>query len=213
VDTRLRPYGAEGELATTPEELERYLAHDARPWEALTYTKQSFVAGDSLISARVLTSVWHQIIKLAARPGFSTAVRQMRERLERTNRYPHSFKQARGGFYDIDFLTSYLMLREASLTDGNTLNRLRHVNSIGAPQETEFVELERATLLYRTVDHVIRLVTGKPRPELPDAEHSRAAVEELVAKTFGRARTDLQSELNETAERVRRIFEQTVKNS
>ncbi|HYX53225.1 MAG TPA: hypothetical protein VE783_07220, partial [Candidatus Limnocylindrales bacterium] len=169
VDTRLRPYGGEGELVTTPGELESYLSRNAQPWEALTYTKLSFIAGNTQTATQVLPPMERRIIELAARPGFIAAVREMRERLERANRYPHSFKQARGGFYDIDFIASFLMLRHGALAEGNTLERLRHLRDRGTLPESEFDELERATFLHRTADHVIRLVTGKARPELPDA--------------------------------------------
>jgi [glutamine synthetase] adenylyltransferase / [glutamine synthetase]-adenylyl-L-tyrosine phosphorylase len=210
VDARLRPHGGEGELLVTPQQLERYLAEEAQPWEALTYTKLRFVAGRDDLKPQVLSSVWHRIIELAAQPGFTQAVREMRTRLENSNRYPHSFKLARGGFYDIDFIASYLMLRHASLA-GNTLDRLRHLQRAGALDATTAHQLNQAAVLYRTADHVIRLVTGRARPELPEAEHARAAVEALLAAMLGGPRHGrLQDELQETAEGVRKIFDRIV---
>ncbi|HET7871604.1 MAG TPA: hypothetical protein VFL42_03770, partial [Terriglobales bacterium] len=188
VDTRLRPHGGEGELVVTAQQLERYLAEEAQPWEALTYTKLRFVAGREDLKLQVLTSVWHRIVELGSQPGFTQAVREMRGRLEKSNRYAHSFKLARGGFYDIDFMLSYLMLRQALLGEGNTLDRLRYLCQLGAIDAGSGDELECAAVLYRTADHVIRLVTGRARPELPEAEHARAAVEGLVGTTVGAPR-------------------------
>jgi glutamate-ammonia-ligase adenylyltransferase len=211
VDTRLRPRGSEGELVVSAAQLEKYLAEEAQPWEALTYSKLRFVAGRQDLVPLVLTSVWHQIVELAARPGFSAAVTEMRGRLEKSNRYPRSFKLARGGFYDIDFIASYVILREANLVPGNTLERLAALRHARFLEELDFEKLRRATLLNRTVDHAIRLVTGRARPELPVAEHARQATEKMVGRILGTdTGRDLQSKLRETQGQVRLLFTKIV---
>jgi glutamate-ammonia-ligase adenylyltransferase len=207
VDARLRPRGTAGELVVSPAQVERYLAEEGQAWEALSYTKLRFVAGREDLAPLVLTNAWDQIVKISARPGFSAAVMEMRERLEKANRYPHSFKLARGGFYDIDFIASYLMLREASLAQGNTLDRLQHLRTMNFIDEPTFARLHDAALLYRTADHVIRLVTGRARPELPEAEHARKSVELLANRILEHGEgEDLQTRLAGTAESVRSIF-------
>jgi glutamate-ammonia-ligase adenylyltransferase len=207
VDARLRPHGKEGELVITPAQLERYLADEAQPWEALTYTKLRFVAGREELALSVLPMVESRILKLASATGFAQAVVEMRTRLEKSNRYAHSFKLAPGGFYDIDFIVSFLMLRSASPGSGNTLSRLEHLQRTGVMQRADVDELRSATILYRTAEHLIRLVTGRARPELPAAEHARAAVEDLAGNILGQNETgDTQHRLNITAERVRATF-------
>ena len=213
VDARLRPHGKEGELVVTPEQLERYLGVEAQPWEALSYTKMRFLAGQEAVAAALLPRVQDLIMEIASRPGFAGAVAEMRARLEKSNRYPHSFKLARGGFYDIDFIASFLLLLSRSLHPGNTLQRLGHLHRCGALDLSTFEQLHEATVLYRTADHVIRLVTGRARPELPAAEHARGAVNRLVAKILGSAEIDLQREFDVCAGRVRTIFQQVVTSS
>jgi glutamate-ammonia-ligase adenylyltransferase len=211
VDARLRPHGGEGDLVVTPAQVDRYLAEEALAWEALTYTKLRFVAGRTDVAPLVLTAAWHRTLDIARKPGFAQAVTEMRARLEKSNRYARSFKLARGGFYDIDFLSSYLMLREASLTQGNILDRLQHLRELGAIDEQTFDNLNQAALLYRTADHVIRLVTGRARPELPESEHARATVEKLVNCILTReTNNDLQAELDATKNKVREIFGRVV---
>jgi glutamate-ammonia-ligase adenylyltransferase len=211
VDARLRPRGGAGDLVVTPGQIERYLADEAQAWEALSYTKLCFVAGRQDLEQQVLTAAWNRIVEIASQAEFARAVREMRARLEKSNRYGHSFKLARGGFYDIDFLASYLMLRSLSPARGSTIDRLRHLQAMGALDPATGDELVQAALLYRTADHVIRLVTGRARPELPEAEHARAAVEKLVTGILDRdPRRNLQAQLEETAVRVRKIFEQIV---
>src|SRR5262249_52096770 len=90
VDARLRPHGTAGELVVTPAMVEKYLAEEAQPWEALTYTKLRFVAGRQDLAPRLITGVWRQIVEMAFKPEFSQAVVEMRMRLEKSNRYANS---------------------------------------------------------------------------------------------------------------------------
>ncbi|HMC29219.1 MAG TPA: hypothetical protein VKL99_00180, partial [Candidatus Angelobacter sp.] len=190
---------------------EKYLAEEAQPWEALTYSKLRFVAGRNDVAALLLPLVWHQIVEIAFRPGFSTAVREMRGKLEKSNRYPGSFKLAAGGFYDIDFLTSYVMLSQANLTAGNTEQKLQRLRDASLLPAAIVERLRQAALLYRTTDHAIRLVTGRVRPELPAIEHHRQAVEKMVKKVLGwPEETNLQTELHKTQREVREMFLQIV---
>jgi glutamate-ammonia-ligase adenylyltransferase len=213
VDTRLRPRGGEGDLVVTACQLGRYLAEEAQPWEALTYTKLRFVAGRQDVSAVTLPMVRSRIAEMGAKLTFGQEVLEMRARLEKSNRYPRSFKLARGGFYDIDFITSFLMLRQALFRDGNTLDRLARLCDDGLLERAAFAALRQATLLYRTVDHVIRLVTGRDRPELPEAEHARHATVSLVNRILGRdSGNDLQTELAQTQETIHRTFVDLIGN-
>jgi len=207
VDARLRPHGGEGELVTTAAQLDRYLAEEAQPWEALTYSKLRFVGGNAQVQPLVLGPAWHRIVEIASQGGFPAAVREMRTRLEKSNRYPGSFKLAAGGFYDIDFITSYLMLTQASLAGGNTEEKLQQLRAGGLLAAATVERLREAALLYRTTDHAIRLVTGRVRPELPASEHQRQSVEKLVKRVLGLAEeTDVQAELQAMQREVREIF-------
>ena len=210
MDARLRPHGGEGDLVVSATQVEKYLAEEAQPWEALTYSKLRFVAGRKDIAVSLLPLAWRRIIEIAARPGFSSAVLEMRGRLENSNRYPGSFKLARGGFYDIDFLASYLKLAQANMVTGNTLERLEALQRAQLLEQSIFEKLREATLLYRTADHAIRLVTGRARPELPTAEHARHATERIVNKILETEHQDLQAELLGMQEAVRNIFVNTL---
>ena len=144
---------------------------------------------------------------MAAQPRFAQAAVEMRARQEKSNRFSRSFKLARGGFYDIDFLASYFMLKKAPIAADNTEHRLRALQQAGLLEASVAEELAQAALLYRTVDHAVRLVTGRARPELPAAEHARQATESLVNRILSRRNSgDLQVELEATAVRVRQIF-------
>ena len=207
VDSRLRPRGGEGELVIAPQVLEKYLDEEAQPWEALTYTKLRFVAGDRRLAEEIMPAVHSRTVRMAAEPGFAQAVVEMRLRLEKSNRYERSFKLAPGGFYDIDFLASYLMLQAGRPEPENIDDRLQWLQHTGRLNAAVAEVLRDAARLYRTVDHAVRLVTGRARPELPTAEHARAATEALVNRILNRPTgLSVQDELDTAQGSVREIF-------
>ena len=62
--------------------------------------------------------------------------------------------------------------------------------------------------LLRACDHALRLVTGRSRKTLPDNEAARAAAAELTQKILQlNFSAGLQSELDDSAMRVREIYE------
>jgi glutamine synthetase adenylyltransferase len=97
------------------------------------------------------------------------------------------------------------MLKTAQITSENTQLQLQRLRDAGVLDHAAAEDLLQAALLYRTVDHAVRLVTGRARPELPAAEHARQSTESLVSKILNQ-RQDLQGRLDATAVRVRQIF-------
>jgi glutamate-ammonia-ligase adenylyltransferase len=210
VDPRLRPHGGEGELVITPCQLSAYFTHEAQPWEALTYTKLRLVAGCQTLAEDASAARQKLLTRYARDPAFVAAVREMREKLERTDEGTN-FKSAPGGFYDIDFIASYLSIREGISTPGNIHERLETLSRTGHLPSADAAELQRAAELVRTVEHVVRLVIGRRRKTLPRAEHARHVTEELTAGILRRRfQSGLAPELDKTFAAVRGIYEKIV---
>jgi glutamate-ammonia-ligase adenylyltransferase len=121
VDARLRPRGAEGELLVTPAQLESYFANEAQPWEALTYTKLRLIAGDAALGRRALTTIETLFNRFSVHPDFADAVRQMRQRLQDASAPEKSIRTSAGAFYDVDFLSSYLLVKHGIRPKGGTV--------------------------------------------------------------------------------------------
>ncbi len=132
VDLRLRPRGTEGELLVTPESLAAYFSNEAQPWEALTYTKLRYVTGSEELALRAMTAVEDHVLRFANDPSFGAAVRTMRAKLEKSDSEPN-FKVAPGGFYDIDYILSYLLVvYGVKDVQGNTPRAPAHPGGAGA---------------------------------------------------------------------------------
>jgi [glutamine synthetase] adenylyltransferase / [glutamine synthetase]-adenylyl-L-tyrosine phosphorylase len=183
VDARLRPHGREGELVASPPHLETYFAQEAKPWEALTYLKLRHVAGDYEVANRALQAVRKAIAKMATRPEFLPELSSVRGRLERSEPAPN-FKTGPGGIYDLDYLAGTLQAQHQLWLAGNLGDRLRLLHAHGLLKRDEFEQLSEAALFLRTLEHLVRLVTGRALKWLPAAEHAHRAVQKLLCRVL-----------------------------
>jgi [glutamine synthetase] adenylyltransferase / [glutamine synthetase]-adenylyl-L-tyrosine phosphorylase len=184
VDARLRPHGREGELIVTPTQLAIYFADEAKPWEALTYLKLRHVAGDSQVADRALRAVRDGITAIASQPDFARELNDVRAKLERSETGPN-FKTALGGTYDLDYLAGSLQARHQLWLAGNLLDRLRLLYESGLLRRGEYDQLAESGLFLRTLEHLVRLVTGRSRKWLPVAEHPHRSVQKLLWRVLG----------------------------
>ena len=207
VDPRLRPRGTQGELVVTPAQLNEYFAVEAEPWEALTYTKLRPVAGAEEIAARAVTAVDTLAHRYAAQPDFAAAVREMRFRLEERGG-EMNLKTSPGAIYDVDFIATYFAVRNRGERPARNIGeRLRALRDRSELDPASAGSLARAAELFRTVEHVVRLVTGRSRKTLPVGEHARQATEELARAILRREFPGgLEAELRRVAGETRVLF-------
>lgn len=149
VDARLRPHGREGELIVTPAQLAAYFRDEAKPWEALTYLKLRYVAGDREVGGRALEAVHTGIAEIAARPDFGSELTDVRLRLERSETTAN-FKTGPGGIYDLDYLAGSLQARHQLWLAGNLRERLNLLYEHGLLDAGEADQLTRSALFLRT---------------------------------------------------------------
>jgi glutamate-ammonia-ligase adenylyltransferase len=179
VDARLRPHGREGELIVSPSQLDAYFREEAKPWEALTYLKLRFVAGDSKVAEAIVHSVAAGVAEIAARPDFAAELREVRTRLERSES-AHNLKTWVGGSYDIDYIAGLLQAENRIWFIGNLQERLHLLHEKGLLPAEHFQRLSESARFLRTVEHIVRLVSGRARKWLPPAEHPRRSVQKLL---------------------------------
>ena len=212
VDARLRPHGAEGELLVTPQQLESYFSSEAQPWEALTYTKIRLVAGSAELGRRALAAVESLFARFADHDGFAEAVREMRQRLQDASAPEKSIRTSAGALYDVDFLSSYLLVKHSIRPKAGTLrDRLWRCAGAERLDKKDAAILDHAAELARTVEHLLRLVIGRNTRWLPAAEHARQAIEKLASQILRREFPEgLEQELLRTFAEVRTIYDRVV---
>ena len=206
VDARLRPHGREGELIVTPAQLAAYFEDEAKPWEALTYLKLRHVAGEAEIAERALQAVQEGIRQVAAQPNFCAELSAVRTKVERSETGPN-IKTGPGGTYDLDYLAGSLQARHQLCPVGNLRDRLQLLREHGLLDPSEFEILSEGALFLRTLEHVVRLVTGRARKWLPVAAHPHRSVQKLLWRVLGAEDSfDPEMRLKEVLQQTRELY-------
>lgn len=208
VDARLRPRGGEGELVITSAALTEYCKGEAMSWEALTYTKLRFLCGDRQVADQAAQAIEVAFSRFRHDAGLAASVREMRVRLEQLDA-ESNWKSSPGGIYDIDFLTGFLLLREAlPQKNGSLRDRLWRLREAGSLTKAEAGDLDHAAELLRTAEHVTSLVLGRAQKWLPASEQALAATERWMAGILRREfPSGLAPTLEEAMRSVREIYE------
>jgi glutamate-ammonia-ligase adenylyltransferase len=215
VDTRLRPRGQEGELVVTLEGLLSYIAEDAEAWELLTYLKAHPLAGNPQLGQAAVDRLQAAIYdRFSTYEDFEGELHQMRRRLEREVTVPSSnTKTAPGGYYDVDFAVSYMRLRHrvTAMAGANMVEQiaaLRAAKAIGADDASALTEGAR---FLRSVDHIIRLVTGKAPNGLPENGAQAETTESMAQRwnLISEGQT-LAAKLHETQQQLRYVYRRLV---
>jgi glutamate-ammonia-ligase adenylyltransferase len=215
VDTRLRPRGHEGELVVTADALVSYIQEAAHAWEALTYLKACPVAGSSELAQQTISRLSAALLDhFGPYPELAKQLQQMRRRLEKEVMVPPSnTKTAAGGYYDIDFVVSHLRLRHrvALPAGANVAEQIAALRTAGLLSDEDAQGLSDGAAFLRSVDHAVRLVTGRAADGLPEHVGHAEAVENL-ARRWGllEGGESLAERLRETQQQVRSIYRRVV---
>ncbi len=208
VDVRLRPRGTEGELVLTPTQLAVYFEQEAQAWEALMYTKLRLLAGSQAQGRCAISGLPSLFARFAADSGFGPAVCEMRGKLEALEAPEKSFKFLPGGLYDVDFITSVLLIKAGIANrQGSQRDRLWRCAAAGALDKSDAAKLDHATEMLRTAEHVSRLVAGRVIKWLPPTEHGRQVAERIAGQVLQREFAEgLEKELENQCREVRAIY-------
>ncbi len=218
VDTRLRPQGQEGELVVTEEALLHYVDSSAKTWEGFTYLKVLPIAGNLKLGCDVSAKLVSRVFdRFGADPNLESELRQMRRRLEREiSASTTGLKTAPGGYYDVDYALAYLRLRHRvrGAMGASTPELIGAIRAAGALSETDASALEQGAKFLRSIDHAVRIVTGKAAEGIPEHVGHAALVEDL-ARRWGMLRDDEKGEalsrrLREVQQEVRYVYRRLV---
>jgi glutamine synthetase adenylyltransferase len=168
------------------------------------------VAGDEDVASQAIAATEVLKNRLAPDPCFPAAVREMRTKLQEND---GGLKTAAGGMYDIDFLIAYTLIRQrVHAAEGSAGERLQMLNQVGLINKPDLQALLDALELYRTMEHAIRVATGRTGKIVPTYETARANVTELTCRMSTREiPRPLDEELALARGRVRGVFDRTVR--
>ncbi len=113
IDTRLRPSGNVGPVATSLDNFKKYHETTAQIWERQSLTRARVVAGDPGLAAAVSAAIDEALARPTEPLKLEAEVRAMRLRIfkEHGNEDPWNLKHCRGGLVELEFTAQFLVLR------------------------------------------------------------------------------------------------------
>src|ERR1019366_2552992 len=126
-------------------------------------------AGDHEVGSRALEAARKGTAEIATRPDFDSELNDVRIRLERSETTAN-FKTGPGGSYDLDYLAGSLQARHQRWLAGSLRERLNLLHEHGLLEAGEYDQLTQSALFLRTLEHLVRLVTGRARKGLRSEE-------------------------------------------
>jgi [glutamine synthetase] adenylyltransferase / [glutamine synthetase]-adenylyl-L-tyrosine phosphorylase len=117
VDMELRPNGRSGLLVSSLDSFAAYQREEAWTWEHQALTRARWVAGDAVIGERFV-QIRREVLMRARddaklRDEIVNMRQRMRGELDKSDAGHWDIKHGAGGLIDIEFITQYLVLRDA----------------------------------------------------------------------------------------------------
>ena len=177
VDTRLRPYGSKGALASSLGSFADYYteAGDAKQFERLALVRMRHVAGDSDLAERV-KRIQESFVYSSIALDFEN-IRHMRRRQsnELVSRDAVNAKLSPGGLVDIEYYVQTWQIAagdvDHSVRVTNTLDAVGSLHSGGHLTESQAGKVRRAYSLMRELIDALRVVRGNAKDlDIPPAE-------------------------------------------
>jgi glutamine synthetase adenylyltransferase len=152
----------------------------------MTYLKAFPVAGNIEfgrgLARRVAETVFE---RFSGQTDLELQMQEMRRRLEREVAVSATnTKTASGGYYDIDFAVSLLRLRNRihAAPGAQMADQIGALSRAGQLSGEDAVRLCEGAAFLRSVDHAVRLVTGKVAQGLPEVVAQAEMVEKLARR-------------------------------
>ena len=213
IDTRLRPSGSAGPIATEASAFRRYHEQDAWTWEHMALTRARPVAGDRELCATVMEGIRAVLCAPRDPDTLLADVASMRERVdnERKTENRWRLKHVRGGILDLEFIAQYHLLRHAarhpSILVQSTPSAFRRLGEAGVLDSDDAAELSDSVAFLQRLQGLLRLTVGTNR----DVERFTPGVRETLSRAMGLEDfSALEARLHAVQDRVRAAYRRLI---
>lgn len=210
VDMRLRPWGDEGPLALSFEQMELYYTLHGREWERYAMIKARPIAGDLKAGERLMKQLHPFIYRRYLDYGAFGQLREMKAMIEREmakKGMRDNVKLGPGGIREVEFIGQVFQLlrggRERPLQQRGILPILRVLGEDEILSADEVAALERGYDVLRRVENRLQAARDQQTQLLPEDDHERLR----LAFSMGYADWDgFIADFNHVRDEVHRIF-------
>ncbi len=166
IDCRLRPEGKSSYLVWDFDEYKKYLINRARVWEFQSLTKCKLIAGNKNLFDEFITTVV-EVVKRSDKNILKHEVLSMRTKLISSEETGFHIKTSKGGLAEIDFIISYLILKNISdmynLIGQSVFDKLEILNSVIKEDDARklFENYSFLKMIELTVQNIYDIRTAK----------------------------------------------------
>ncbi len=213
VDMRLRPSGGKGPIAVSLEAFHKYHQESAQTWEHMAWTRARIVAAPETLAKDIYSVIQGFLARPRDARFLAHEVATMRARIDQEfhSKNIWDFKYVRGGMMDAEFITQFLLLRDAAafpdVLHGATMIALTRLEAHGClPKETA-KDLVASLSKLRDLQQVTRLCLG----DQADVRNAPTALQNMMAArnevlTF----TELEDQITGCETNIYRIYRKIV---
>lgn len=173
VDANLRPYGRDGTLVNTPEELERYYERAGQTWERAALLKARPCAGAIALGEQLVASLRPFVFRRSLDLEAVESIALMKRRIDgaRQGSTDDDVKLGHGGIREIEFFAQAFQLlhagRQPRLRARATLEVLNALVLSGIVAARDRDALAEAYLFLRDVEHRVQLPGDEQTHRIP----------------------------------------------
>ena len=185
VDTRLRPYGADSQLAVSVEFLQSYLANQARDWERFAYAKADCLGANSRFNRQLQQTINRYVFRPYTDFGLLQSMRKLRKqaihndnsgRSDLINSGPMNIKTMSGGIRMLEFVVQMHQFLHYSqfpkLRVRGAFSALAKLQQCGVLKNDDST-LRDALIFFRRLEHRLQIWDDRQTHQLPPHSHDR----------------------------------------
>ena len=180
VDMRLRPWGDEGPLVLTFEQMEIYYTLHGREWERYAMIKARPIAGDLAAGERLMKQLHPFVYRRYLDYGAFGQLREMKAMIEREmakKGMRDNVKLGPGGIREVEFIGQVFQLlrggREKPLQQRGIIPILRVLGENEVLSADEVATLEQGYDVLRRVENRLQAARDQQTQLLPEDDHER----------------------------------------
>ena len=184
VDLRLRPWGNDGPLITTPDGYLQYIQKYARLWEKQAFLKARPIAGDLSLGEDLRKKIEPFLFSAPAnevRASIFAMKRRTEELLKEKGRRWGEVKLGEGSIRDIEFVVQFLQMTNPTVRTRATLKAIHHLYVEGLLNSMEAHILTNGYSFLRTIEHYLQMTDYRQTYTLPSDPTALA----LLARKLG----------------------------
>ncbi|MCC7260354.1 MAG: bifunctional [glutamine synthetase] adenylyltransferase/[glutamine synthetase]-adenylyl-L-tyrosine phosphorylase, partial [Alphaproteobacteria bacterium] len=214
-DTRLRPYGKDGPLASRVESIEEYYLSHAWTFERMALTRARAVVGDPALCKTLDALIRTELTRPRDIPTLAHDILDMRLKIEAQHSTDNlwNVKYIRGGLVDLEFIAQFLQLAHAHTHPGilsnHTAQVFEHCGQLKLLEPSVALGLRSACAYTTSVQSILRLCAGSSSRF--DENATAEGLKHFLAQTLGEKSFESLKEglmLHQT--RVKSWFEQII---